>query len=276
MKIKKSCQVVVGVGVWLAGLAPLLGGEPAQRTVNASDLWGIAGEKWTPHSRLPDFSFAGYHAGDKPIPDVAVKASIKEFGAKGDGVTDDTAAFKSAIASVTDGAIAIPAGRYRVTGALVIQKPGVVLRGAGEGKTTLYFEKSFEALLGVGKVPYWGGLLEVRGEQKGKKLTGVTAAAQRGDTRLEVASGAGISAGQWIRLRMTNPADNSLGSYLYADKSALNAERRRAGQVVSRARLGPCVHRSPDGRPLGQLLRARLPLFQYLDGRLGGIPLQGR
>jgi len=234
MKIKKSSQVVVGLGVWLAGLAPLLAGEPAQQTANVSDLWGVAGEKWTPRSRLPDFSFAGCHAGEKPIPDVAVKASIKDFGAKGDGVTDDTAAFTRAIASVSSGAIAIPAGCYRITGALVIQKPGVVLRGAGEGKTTLYFEKSFEALLGVGKVPYWGGLLEVRGEQKGKKLTGVTAAARRGDTRLAVSSAAGISAGQWIRLRMRNPADNSLGSYLYADRSALNAERRRwyGGQIV--------------------------------------------
>jgi hypothetical protein len=26
-----------------------------------SALWGRTGEKWTPQSRLPDFSFAGYH-----------------------------------------------------------------------------------------------------------------------------------------------------------------------------------------------------------------------
>ena len=32
--------------------------------------------------------------------------------------------------------------------------------------------------------------------------------------------------GGWVRLRMSNPADNSLGSYLDAGQSALNEERR--------------------------------------------------
>ncbi|MCX6906896.1 MAG: hypothetical protein NTY01_02510 [Verrucomicrobia bacterium] len=72
----------------------------ASDTGHSSDLWGTAGEKWTPQSRLPDFSFAGYHAGEAPIPDVAVKASVKNFGAKGDGVADDTAAFKNWSAGV--------------------------------------------------------------------------------------------------------------------------------------------------------------------------------
>ncbi|MGZ8920969.1 MAG: hypothetical protein ACXW3L_08290, partial [Limisphaerales bacterium] len=31
-----------------------------------SELWGAAGEKWDARSRLPDFSFAGYHRGEKP------------------------------------------------------------------------------------------------------------------------------------------------------------------------------------------------------------------
>ena len=207
---------------------------PSLDTSHSSDLWGAAGEKWTPQSRLPDFSFAGYHAGEAAIPDVAMKASVKNFGAKGDGVGDDTQAFKSALAAVTNGAIFIPAGCYLISDVLALQKSGIVLRGAGEGKTTLRFTKSFEALLGVGKVPYWGGLLQVRCQQQGQELTTVSGAAQRGDTRLEVASAAAVLPGDWVRLRMTNPADNSLGSYLYADQSALNAERRKwyNGQIV--------------------------------------------
>ena len=57
-----------------------------------SELWGEHGEKWSPQSRLPDFSFAGYHCGEKPLPNVAPGMSVKEFGAKGDGVADDTQA----------------------------------------------------------------------------------------------------------------------------------------------------------------------------------------
>ena len=35
-----------------------------------SDLWGKDGEKWKPDSRLPDFSYAGYHCGEDPIPKI--------------------------------------------------------------------------------------------------------------------------------------------------------------------------------------------------------------
>src|SRR3954470_24028338 len=33
-----------------------------------SPLWGAAGEKWKASGELPDFSYAGYHAGEAKIP----------------------------------------------------------------------------------------------------------------------------------------------------------------------------------------------------------------
>lgn len=60
--------------------------------------FGCAGELWNPAGRLPaDWSFAGYKNGDEPIPTVPVVASVKDYGAKGDNITDDTAAFLAAI-----------------------------------------------------------------------------------------------------------------------------------------------------------------------------------
>lgn len=41
--------------------------------------------------------------------------NVKDFGAKGDGVTDDTEAILHAVASVKDGSLTFPAGRYRIT-----------------------------------------------------------------------------------------------------------------------------------------------------------------
>src|SRR6185437_11707244 len=58
-----------------------------------SPLWGKAGEAWSASGRLPDFSFAGYHSGEAPLPNPPVKANVRDVGAKGDGVTDDTDAF---------------------------------------------------------------------------------------------------------------------------------------------------------------------------------------
>ena len=82
-----------------------------------SVLFGCVGEQWKPDGRLPDFSYAGYGAGEGPgIPDVPVVADLKrDFGAAGDGVTDDTEAFRQALvlnSSVAHGALYLPPGTY--------------------------------------------------------------------------------------------------------------------------------------------------------------------
>ena len=68
--------------VWVGILFPLFSPTWAQEY---SELWGATGEKWSPTSHLPDFSFAGYHSGEKPIPTIPPTANVKSYGAKGDG-----------------------------------------------------------------------------------------------------------------------------------------------------------------------------------------------
>src|SRR5216684_3586301 len=56
-------------------------------------LWGVGGEKWIPEARLPDFSYAGYHAGEAKIPTPPVTWDLKrDFHAAGNGRTDDSQA----------------------------------------------------------------------------------------------------------------------------------------------------------------------------------------
>lgn len=110
-----------------------------------SQLWGEEGKRWSPTSRLPDFSYCGYHYGEDPIPMVPVVANVTDFGADASDQEDDTAAFSAAIEHVTAlprgkrGAILIPAGTYIISDVVRIAASGIVLRGEGPEKTRIVF-----------------------------------------------------------------------------------------------------------------------------------------
>src|SRR6476661_3517864 len=79
-----------------------------------SQLWGKNGEKWD-KARIPDFTGSGYQNGNKSIPVYKTGVNIRDFGAVGDGVTDDTQAFKKAIAACGfNKSVFLPAGTYRL------------------------------------------------------------------------------------------------------------------------------------------------------------------
>lgn len=66
--------------------------------------------------------------------------SVKDFGAVGDGITDDTDAIQAAIDSVgTAGTVIIPDGNYLVTSTILISNPEVHLWGMGQWTTKITF-----------------------------------------------------------------------------------------------------------------------------------------
>ena len=198
-----------------------------------SQLWGFAGEKWTPASRLPDFSFAGYRRGEEPFRIPAASISVTDFGAKGDGRSDDTAAFKSAIKAGAGKVIYVPAGRFLLSDILRIETSNLVLRGAGAGKTIFVFTKSLETILprpvkNDGGTPTsdwsWGGGLFMigdslkRSDNTAGSLTRVSAAAARGANRLMLEKPL-FKAGDEVLLVLHDTADKSLLKYLYHDQT---------------------------------------------------------
>jgi hypothetical protein len=65
--------------------------------------------------------------------------SVKDFGAVGDGTTDDTSAIQACISAVGSGTVYFPAGTYKVTSTLTVGTTAVHLRGAGKQATKVKF-----------------------------------------------------------------------------------------------------------------------------------------
>lgn len=87
-------------------------------------------------NRIPDFSYAGYHRGEAPIPDVPTAIELSPI----DG--DNTKQIQAAIDELGEqplgpdglrGAVALAPGNYRIEGSVLLRHSGVVLRGSGDG-----------------------------------------------------------------------------------------------------------------------------------------------
>lgn len=190
-----------------------------------SALWGERGERWDPLGRLPDFSYAGYHAGEKSLPDLPVVTNVLDFGAIPNDEGDDTEAFQAAIEATHDGALLVPAGRYIVNDILALNRKGVVLRGEGsdEDGTILYFPKHLTDITGRGPSPWQygnGGLIWIGHQTSayGDSISFLKEPARRGDRVLELDNAEDLSAGDWIAIRLTDTADHSLMLHLHNDQ----------------------------------------------------------
>jgi hypothetical protein len=91
-------------------------------------------------NRVPDFSYAGYAAGEKVIPVIPIKVVVPV------SITDATLRIQSAIDYVASlpldkngfrGAVLLQKGTYKVEGQLKINASGIVLRGSGVNQTFL-------------------------------------------------------------------------------------------------------------------------------------------
>lgn len=192
------------------------------------------------HPCIPNVSYAGYHQGEDRLPRLPVRANVRQFGASGDGVTDSTAAINAAIEAVGragGGTVIVPPGRYLLSGVLWMHHSGVVLRGAGRDRTTLFFDQPLETCYRAAARGEWswsGGLvwfiprelrdgLEARGFTgnegwlDNRDLTGVTAEVPRGTRRIPVADASVFRPGEHVLLLADNLPDNSLLRHLAGD-----------------------------------------------------------
>jgi hypothetical protein len=145
------------------------GGAPTP-TVDAGWRSALYPDEWTPGFTtadgrfLHDFSYAGYRAGEAPLPEsdpLPRIDAVSDFGADPDGGLDATASLQAALdaAGADGGTVYLPPGDYRVDGVLRMDRSGVVLAGAGVGATRIHLRATAAT---VPSLPY-GAHLQVGG-----------------------------------------------------------------------------------------------------------------
>ncbi|HMB01258.1 MAG TPA: glycosyl hydrolase family 28-related protein, partial [Spirochaetota bacterium] len=102
---------------------------------------------------LHDFSYAGYHCGEMPLPEnppgSIYNVTQAPYNADNSGTADATAAIQAAIddaAAAAGGIVYLPAGTYNISPgagsysdyALLINDNGIVLKGDGVNQTFVY------------------------------------------------------------------------------------------------------------------------------------------
>jgi PKD repeat protein len=136
---------------------------------DSDDLWQSFELNPEDHPYVPNNAYAGYARGERPIPDLPVVISLTDTGGVGDGVTDNTAAFRRAIDeayALGGGAVLVPTGTWLVDKMIHLNRDGVVLRGEGQGNTIIRFANPLETVLGstgfgTSKWNWAGGLIWV-------------------------------------------------------------------------------------------------------------------
>jgi hypothetical protein len=150
------------------------------------------------------------------IPNVPVAANVREFGAKGDGKTDDSGAFIEAIRSVNAGAVLIPAGTYLLQSPLEIGK-SIVLRGEGADKTHLVFDLAGQNKDAITIAQY------LRGD-----WVNVIGGYTRGSTTLTLANASSFRSGMFAEIQQANDA-----SVMYTDPTWIQDwSENSIGQIV--------------------------------------------
>lgn len=182
--------------------------------VNGCGLWNdfAAGRS----ELLPDFSYAGYAWGEKPLPEADYPVfNICDYGAVADDGKSDRRAFEAAVKAAIDGSrngavVYVPAGRFELHDAsdpntpIIIDSDNIVLRGAGRDRSVLAMSAPGEALDGsLWNTPELLSFRYVRSrDDEQTRLTEITAPASCGSRDIEVASASGLSVGQRVLVRL--------------------------------------------------------------------------
>jgi hypothetical protein len=178
---------------------PQSGGSQSSRVFYSGGRLSYASD--SAQNRIPDYSHAGYKAGEEPIPSVP---EVQRLSAtSGDQTARIQAALDAVGARTPDangirGALVLNAGTYQINGTLRVNKSGVVLRGVGDST-------SGTVLRAVGDTPHQRPVI-ILGSGSGwsevSPRTDITTSfVQVGSRSFQVASTSGFAVGNEVVVR---------------------------------------------------------------------------
>ncbi len=167
-----------------------------------------------PLSRLTNWESAGY---PNIIPTSTIILDVKQFGATGNGTTDDADAIRSAIDSLhgMSGVVYFPPGNFLLGSGLDLPD-SVIIRGTSSDSTHLIFNFNGTA----------GNAINISGSQSGI-FTSVISGAERNSSKIVVFDPSAFIEGDYVELIENNGswdtqpvfwADNSVGQILHLTK----------------------------------------------------------
>ncbi|MER7174896.1 glycosyl hydrolase family 28-related protein [Streptomyces mesophilus] len=235
-------------GATAVAAAVIVGGTQAAAAPRpeAAQLWREFTRNPYNHPQIPYVGRAGYARGSRSRPRPRVRADVLAYGAKNDGSEDAAPAINRALAAAGEaggGTVIVPPGTYRIDGIIRIGHSGVVLRGAGSGRTKLVATKHLTELIGKygsrygGTKSGWswaGGLIWLAPQARWDSLVAAIKAqawpfegwtgnrrdewqtlttvepAARGDWSVTVADTSRLRRGRLVLLRLADDADHTL------------------------------------------------------------------
>ncbi|MBN9297771.1 MAG: DUF4955 domain-containing protein [Filimonas sp.] len=169
-------------------------------------------------SMLPDFSYAGYHCGEKAIPAINNYKvfNVVDFGAKPDDDISDRDAIQAAINAADkngSGIVFFPKGKFLINEdadvrkSIVSKGSNIIFRGSGSGPdgTTLFMKNMLRP---ADTTKMWATppmfLFTAKGADT--KIAEVKVPAKVGETKIKPATTDGLKAGDWIALKLLDNA----------------------------------------------------------------------
>lgn len=188
-------------------------GFAQQEVKNASAIF----EKYkTDRTVLPDFSYVGYHNGEKTIPETESYKifDVTDYGAIPDDMISDKVAIQKAINAANkngSGIVLFPKGRFLINEdtdsatSIISRSSKIILRGSGSGPggTELYMKNP---LLPKNPDQMWTvpPIFIFSAHGKDTKIGKVVKPAKVGDFKLTLNTTKNIKPGDWIVLSMLN------------------------------------------------------------------------